>query len=324
MSTTPEAVHAELASYIGAQMAAPRTSLDGVNAVMIRHWCQALGDAKPRYAPGPEQVAPPAMLQAWCMREYDTVPSEGASAAIDSVLENAGYTAVVATNCEQQYARDLRPGDVPVERRTLEAVSDEKTTALGRGFFLTVTATYEVDGEPVATMRFRTLRYQPRVSPSQPDSPDERPAARRPRAAQNQDNEFFFAGAARGEQLVRRCAQCGRDQHPPLPMCPACGSLDWQERPAAQTGTVYTFTVTHHPQFPGFPSPLVVALVELDEPAGVRLVTNLIDIDPDEVRVGLPVEITFVNVDGGSASDGLVLPLCRPASRARVAEGSRS
>jgi hypothetical protein len=165
MSATPaaEAVHAELSRYIGAEMAPPRTSFDGVNPVMIRHWCQALGDADPRYAPGPQQVAPPAMLQAWCMREYDPVSSEGATAAIDAVLDRAGCTAVVATNCEQHYVRDLRPGDVPVERRVLESVSDEKATALGRGFFLTVTSTYEVDGEPVATMRFRTLRYQPKA-----------------------------------------------------------------------------------------------------------------------------------------------------------------
>jgi uncharacterized OB-fold protein len=315
MTTTAPAqtVRESLLEYVGAEMSPPRTSADGVNAVMIRHWCQALGDDNPRYAPGPEQVAPPAMLQAWCMREGQPDPAGGPAAAIDEVLAAAGYTAVVATNCEQRYLRDLRPGDVPVERRTLESVSEEKTTALGAGFFLTVTSTYEVEGEPVATMRFRTLRYRPAAQPAdQPEQPE--PVALRPRVALNDDNRFFFEGLERGELLVRRCRTCGRDQHPPLPMCPACGGLEWDARPAATTGTVYTFTVTHHPRFPGFEMPLVVALVELDEPAGVRLVTNLRGVDPEAVRIGLPVEIDFVALD-----PDLTLPLCRP--RAGAAAG---
>ncbi len=297
--TSAEAVHEGLLAHVGAELEPPRTSADGVNAVMIRHWCQALGDANPRYAAGSEQVAPPAMLQAWCMREGEPLVAGGVSEAIDRMLVDAGYTAVVATNCEQRYLRDLRPGDVPVERRTLESVSGEKSTALGAGFFVTAVSSYEVDGEPVATMRFRTLRYRPGAAAE--------PAELRPRAALNEDNAFFFDGLERGELLIRRCRSCGRDQHPPLPLCPACGAADWDARAAGTTGTVHTFTVTYHPKFPGFELPLVVALVELDEPAGVRFVTNLLDVAPGDVRIGLPVEVDFVAVD-----PELTLPLCRP------------
>lgn len=301
----------ELRRHVGAQLFPPRRSPDGINPAMIRHWCVALGDNNPRYAPGPDQIAPPAMLQAWCMRELDPPPSDGPMADIDALLEQHGYTAVVATNCEQSYLRDLRPGDVPVETRVLESVSEEKQTALGPGYFLTVRVDYQVDGAPVAAMRFRTLRYrpQPRNDSTQASAtaPAAQAAGRRPRPAMNEDNRFFFEGVTRNELLIRSCTSCGRDQHPPLPMCPACGGLGWAERPVAGEGTVYTFTVTSHPQFPGFDSPFVVALVELS--CGARLVTNLIDVDPAEVSIGMPVEVAYTAVD-----DELTLPLFRPTS----------
>jgi uncharacterized OB-fold protein len=88
-------------------------------------------------------------------------------------------------------------------------------------------------------------------------------------------------------------------------MCPECGGLTWVARAVAGTGVVHSFTITHHPPLAGFETPFVVALVELD--GGTRLVTNLVDIDPPDVRVGLPVEVTFVAVD-----DELILPLFRP------------
>jgi uncharacterized OB-fold protein len=75
-------------------------------------------------------------------------------------------------------------------------------------------------------------------------------------------------------------------------------------------GTVYTFTVTHYPQFPGFQTPFVVALVELEE--GPRVVSNLIDVDASQVTIGMPVEVAFVRVD-----PDLILPLFRPATDVR-------
>jgi uncharacterized OB-fold protein len=316
-ATTVTSLVDDLRRHVGAQLVPPRRSPDGVNPAMIRHWCVALDDNNPRYAPGPDQVAPPAMLQAWCMRELDPAPDGGPMAEIDALLEQHGYTAVVATNCEQSYQRDLRPGDVPVETRILESVSDEKRTELGPGFFLTVRMDFAVEGEPVAAMRFRTLRYRP--EPRNESAPIAETGAatvpsagRRPRPALNEDNRFFFDGVQRGELLIRSCTSCGRDQHPPLPMCPACGALTWNERAVAGTGTVYTFTVTSHPQFPGFDSPFVVALVELA--CGARLVTNLIDVDPAEVSIGMPVEVAYTAVD-----DELTLPLFRPASQAGAA-----
>ena len=88
-------------------------------------------------------------------------------------------------------------------------------------------------------------------------------------------------------------------------MCPACRSLAADVLKASGRGTVYSFCKPHEPRLPGFDAGYVVALVELEE--GTRLVTNLIGVDPGEVRIGLPVEVEFIAVD-----PDLTLPMFRP------------
>jgi uncharacterized OB-fold protein len=283
-----------------------------VNPAMIRHWCEALGDRNPRYRPGPDQVAPPAMLQVWCMRGLEPPDGESGLVQLRAVLREAGYTGVVATNCTQTYARDLRPGDRLREERVIESVSDRKRTALGDGFFVTTRSRY-VDGagELVAEMTFRILYFRPAAGRSaeaqsaEAQPAEAQPAARRPRPSTNQDNEFFFEGARAGKLLIQRCDGCGALQHPPTPVCPRCGSFERGVVEPSGRGRVHSFVVNHHPPVPGFEYPLVVALVELDE--GVRLVTNLVGIEPADVRVDMPVEVELVPVD-----DELTLPMFHP------------
>jgi uncharacterized OB-fold protein len=88
-------------------------------------------------------------------------------------------------------------------------------------------------------------------------------------------------------------------------MCPNCQSLEWDTVPSSGKGEVYSFVVPHYPQVPSFEYPYVVAVVELEE--GTRLITNVVDIDPADVRIGMPVEVRFVAVD-----DELTLPLFAP------------
>ena len=148
----------------------------GVNAAMVHHWCDALGDRNPLYlddavarANGRDGwVAPPAMLQAWTMRGLrPPTPEEEAHAASGAptamvLLREAGFTSVVATDCEQQYHRELRDGDRITHRTVLDAVSDEKQTGLGTGHFVTQRSEYrDADGELVAEMRFRMLWFRP-------------------------------------------------------------------------------------------------------------------------------------------------------------------
>jgi len=118
------------------------------------------------------------------------------------------------------------------------------------------------------------------------------------------DDEFFWNGVAEGRLLVRRCAQCQRLAHPPSPMCPWCGSLEWDVRELSGRGTLHSWIVSRHPSEPDDVA-RIVALVELDE--GVRLVSNLVGIDAAEVENGMPVEVLFAEVDG------VALPQFRPA-----------
>jgi uncharacterized protein len=122
------------------------------------------------------------------------------------------------------------------------------------------------------------------------------------------DTAFFWEGVAAHRLLIQRCLQCGELRHPPRPMCPRCNALDWDSVESSGRGTVYSFVLPRHPRYPGFDDPHIVVLVELDE--GVRLVSNLCGIDPDDVTIGMPIEVFYDTFD-----DGLVLPQVRPVRR---------
>ncbi len=89
-------------------------------------------------------------------------------------------------------------------------------------------------------------------------------------------------------------------------MCPHCNSLEWDTIEASGRGTVLSFVMPQHPQFGFMEYPYVVALVELEE--GTRLVTNIVGTEPETVHIGMPVEVTYEEFDGG-----LVLPQFTPA-----------
>jgi uncharacterized OB-fold protein len=119
------------------------------------------------------------------------------------------------------------------------------------------------------------------------------------------DDEFFWEGVGRGQLLLRCCDRCGRLQHPPSPMCPACHSLTWTTRESSGRGTIYSWIVSHHPT-QSDALPRIVVLVDLEE--GVRLVSNLQGVAPDDVHNGMDVEVFFHDFDG------VVLPQFRPAT----------
>jgi hypothetical protein len=74
-------------------------------------------------------------------------------------------------------------------------------------------------------------------------------------------------------------------------MCPTCHAVEYDIVDLAGTGVVYSYSILHHPQNPAFDYPVVAVLVDLDE--GVRVVSNLVDIEPGEVSIGLPVRVRF-------------------------------
>ncbi|GGV01591.1 DNA-binding protein [Streptomyces filipinensis] len=298
---------ARLKAYEGAPAAVAGVGKDPVNAPMIRHWCEAMGDTNPAYS-GPDAIAPPTMLQAWTMGGLSG--HEGRTGAYDellSLLDTSGCTAVVATDCEQEYLRPLRPGDRVTFDSVIESVSGRKTTKLGTGYFVTTRTDVRVEGELVGTHRFRILKYAPARRP---------PRAARPRPVVDRDNAGFWQGVSEHRLLIQRCADCGTVRHPWLPGCNACGCLDWDTVEASGAGTVYSYVVMHHPPFPAFTEsghatdaagPYAVALVELAE--GVRMVSNVVGVPYDKVRIGLPVRAEFRTYE--DAEGALVLPVFR-------------
>ncbi|MEV4921949.1 bifunctional MaoC family dehydratase N-terminal/OB-fold nucleic acid binding domain-containing protein [Streptomyces roseoverticillatus] len=295
-------VHHLLKAFEGRPAAVSASAPDPVNPPMIRHWCEAMGDTNPAYT-GDDAIAPPTMLQAWTMPGLSGATSSRTPAydELFALLDGAGYTAVVATDCEQEYVRPLRPGDRLTFDTVIEAVSPRKATRLGAGYFITTMMRVRAAGELVGTHRFRILKYAPApvepapVQPAreQPPAPT-RPA--RPRPVINRDNAPFWEGVAAHKLLIQRCTACGTLRFPWLPGCGRCGSPGWRTVEACGSGTVHSYVVVHHPPFPAFDPPYAVALVELAE--GVRMISNITGVPYDAVRIGMSVDLEFIRVDG--------------------------
>ena len=286
----------------------PRPARDPVNLPTIRNWLEALGGGGQDPAdPDTDPMAPPAMIQVWTMPGLGGIRADDDPLGqMNQVLDQAGYTSIVATNCDQTYHRYLKLGEQLSVRARLLDVTGPKRTALGEGWFVTTRSTWSSSGEPVATMDFRILKFRPpQAAPPQPAPPQPAPPQRtRPamRPQVTRDTAFFWAGTAVGELRIQRCRRCGALRHPPGPMCPMCGEAsDGGYVVAAGTGVVFSYVVHHHPPVPDKQLPMVVALVQL--PEGVRMVGEMPGIAPDQVRIGLPVRAAFVPID-----DDLTLP----------------
>jgi len=115
--------------------------------------------------------------------------------------------------------------------------------------------------------------------------------------------------------LVQRCTSCGALRHPPLPACAVCGSLEWGTVESSGRGTLYSYVVVHHPQVPSFEYPLPVGLIELEE--GTRVVANLDGMAREEIQIGMPLQVTFVDFD-----EGLSLPVFVPAGAGSTDTGT--
>ncbi|MCV7351351.1 OB-fold domain-containing protein [Mycobacterium parmense] len=90
--------------------------------------------------------------------------------------------------------------------------------------------------------------------------------------------------------LIEYCDACVHWVHPAAGECRDCGSAI-EARPVSGRGTVFTYTVNHHPYNPEIPVPYVIAIVELAEQQGLRVAANIVDCDPDSVTCGMAVEL---------------------------------
>jgi uncharacterized OB-fold protein len=131
---------------------------------------------------------------------------------------------------------------------------------------------------------------------------------RKPIPTPDRVTEEFWDAARRHELLIQRCRDCGASQFLPQSCCRACLSQRIQWVAASGKGKIYSYTIVHRPPTPKFQEdvPYAVALVELDE--GVRMMSNIVGIGPQDVRVGMAVEVVFEGI-----SPTISLPKFRPS-----------
>lgn len=113
----------------------------------------------------------------------------------------------------------------------------------------------------------------------------------------------------RQKQLrIQRCGACATFRHPPMPLCAACGSGAIEWAPVSGSGTVFSYTVAYHPTHPALKTavPYNIAVVMLDDAGDVRIVSNVVDAAPEEMRIGMPVALVWE-----PTSDGGQLPRFR-------------
>jgi len=114
------------------------------------------------------------------------------------------------------------------------------------------------------------------------------------------DNQGYWDAVKNHKLVLQYCTKCNRFIHPPRPMCPTCRSQDTMEwKESSGKGILYSYVMFTSPKmaYPAYELPYAVVLVELEE--GVRIVTNTHEIEPDEVQIGLPVEVMFEDLPDG-------------------------
>ena len=133
-------------------------------------------------------------------------------------------------------------------------------------------------------------------------------AAEKTRPTLRGEEAPFFAAAAEGRLVIQRCPECKRAVFYPRTLCPHChdGIPEWTD--ASGRATVYSFTVLHRAGLPGFETdvPYVIAIVDLNE--GVRVMANIVNVVPNDVRIGMPVSVTFER-----RADDFVVPQFEPS-----------
>ncbi|RSN17518.1 hypothetical protein DMH25_03550 [Streptomyces sp. WAC 01325] len=343
---TDDELDRRLKAYEGRPAAVARPGKDPVNAAMIRHWCEAMGDTNPAYS-GPDAMAPPTMLQAWTMSGLTGQP--GRAHAYDELLgllDEAGCTSVVATDCEQEYLRPLRPGDEITFDSVIESVSERKTTKLGTGYFVTTRTDIHVGPDLAGTHRFRILKYAParrEAGQPRPDS-DRRPRPDSDRRPRPDSDRRPRPDSDRRPQLAsdrQPPPDSDRKQRPTRPRpvvnrdnagfwegvrhrrlliqrCTACGTLRHPWLPGCNAcggpdwDTVEACgegTVYSYVvmHHPPFPAFDPPYAVGLIElTEGVRMIGNVLGVPCDKVRIGMPVRLEFHDYD-----EELVLPVWR-------------
>ncbi len=116
------------------------------------------------------------------------------------------------------------------------------------------------------------------------------------------DNKCFYRGWLKKQLLMNRCAACGRWHHPPQPLCPECWSVDVTPTEVTGRGSIHLLIRLHQgPPAEGVDyaaGPYPVVVVELEEQAGLRFTSTIINCDASNLQIGTPVELTWIDRSG--------------------------
>ncbi|MBW2241298.1 MAG: Zn-ribbon domain-containing OB-fold protein [Deltaproteobacteria bacterium] len=117
----------------------------------------------------------------------------------------------------------------------------------------------------------------------------------------------FWRAAAEHRLVVQRCTSCEHTRHPPAPLCPECRSTEADWKQVSGRGEVYSYTAVHRPVAADQTLPFVIAVVALEDSGGLRMISNLVDVNPEELEIGMPVELVWEDM-----SEDLTMPRFRP------------
>ncbi len=128
----------------------------------------------------------------------------------------------------------------------------------------------------------------------------------------NELTKGFWEGCKQHELRIHKCKNCGSHRFPPRLMCPDCNSTNVEWSKVSGRGKIYSFIIPHapgpgEPPARGFDYPYAVLLVELPD-AGVRIPSNIVDCEINDIRVGMPVEVVFEDI-----TPEITLPKFRPS-----------
>jgi uncharacterized OB-fold protein len=123
------------------------------------------------------------------------------------------------------------------------------------------------------------------------------------------DSKEFWEGCHRHELLLQKCADCNSFYFQPGPICPQCFSTNVKWEKVSGKGTVYTYTVVRRALSPDWEDvvPYTVGVIELAE--GPRMVSNIVDCSPEDIKIGMPVQVTFDDI-----TENASLPKFKPAA----------
>lgn len=325
---------------------------DPVNAIMIRHWCEAMGEENPNFldedfarsGPHGELVSPPAMLNAWIMpglrikheemgnpplpKPPKSAPKDGAGESSETyggtlgLLDEAGYIGVVATNSEHTYNRYLRLGEVVTGSQKLVDVSEEKQTALGIGHFVTTeTEFHTTEGDLVGSMLFRILKFRPHTgrgagadgADGTGDSTDATATASPPQRPRPSMNQDTQFFWDGAANKELRIQQCRSCQQLQHPPGVRCPACGSMDMGWICASGKGKLYSHCQVHHPPLPAFGKPPIVGLVElDEGTRLVSNITDCSYDQIKIGMDLQVWF-----HQDPQGFSLPLFRPARQPR-------